>query len=458
MTEAPMVVQPPVVPWRTRLSKLWDAVKIPALAILSAFVLGAVIIMITSGGPLTVADAYWGMIRGALIKQRGFTETLVAATPYILLSLGVGLGFKTGLFNIGIEGQFFIGAISAAWIGAAFQNLPAIIHLPLTLLAGVIGGAIWAAIPGYLKARTGAHEVISTMMMNYIAFRLQEYIVTYQLKDPGAGLVQTRPVASAAEVWTMYGVPARLQDPLNALMAALVLGGVFVIIGRWLVGLPSWQKRLQTIQQRRLVMWGIGLVATVVFFFGLPALTRLWWPFTDPYDRLHTGLFIALFAAVAIWWLLQKTTLGFELRSVGANINAARYAGMSITRNTMIAMALSGALGGLAGSIEVLGVSTCRCVQVAFVSGYGWDSIGISLLAKNSPFGIIAASLLWAAMRNGADLMELSSGVSKYIISLIQGLVLLFIAAPAIVRWVFRIKAGAKPEEQAPLTRGWGGG
>ena len=457
MSEAPVVMPNPPITWRTRFIKLLEAFRIPALAILAAFVVGAIIIWITDGSLLTVGEAYWGMIRGAFIKQRGLSETLVAATPYILLSLGVGLGFKTGLFNIGIEGQFYIGAITAAFVGQAFHNLPAIIHLPLTLLSGMVGGAIWAAIPGYLKARTGAHEVISTMMMNYIAFRLQEYIVTYKLKDPGAGLVQTPPVSEQAEVWLLSEIPERLKDPLNALMAALVIGFIFLLIGRWVVGLPSLQKRFTTTLQRRLVMWGIGVVAAVITFIGLPPLTRLWWPFTDAYDRLHSGLFIALFAAVFVWWLLSKTTIGFELRSVGANINAAKYSGMSITRNIMIAMALSGALGGLAGTIEVLGVSTCRCVQVAFVSGYGWDSIGISLLAKNSPFGIIAASFLWAAMRNGADLMELSSGVSKYIISLIQGLVLLFIAAPAIVRWVFRIKGG-KVEEQGPLTRGWGGG
>ena len=295
------------------------------------------------------------------------------------------------------------------------------------------------------------------MMMNYIAFRLQEYIVTFRLKDPGAGLVQTPPVSHAAEIWTLAAIPERLKDPLNALLAALVIGLIFLLIGRWVVGLPRMQKRLQTKTQRRLVMWGIALIATLVTFVALPPLTRLWWPFQDPYDRLHSGLFIALGAAVGMWWLLSKTTIGFELRTVGANPNAARYSGMSITRNIMIAMVISGGLAGLAGSIEVLGVSTCRCVQVAFVSGYGWDSIAIALLAKNNPFGIIAASFMWGAMRNGADLMELSSGVSKYIISLIQGLVLLFIAAPGIIRWMFRIK-GERKAEEAPLTRGWGGG
>src|SRR6185295_12248848 len=152
----------------------------------------------------------------------------------------------------------------------------------------------------------------------------------------------------------------------------------------------------------------------------------LWWPFTDQYDRLHTGLFLAIFAAVNVWWLLWKTTIGFELRTVGANPNAARYAGVNITRSIVLSMAISGGLAGLAGAVEVLGVSICRCLPLFFSSGYGWDSIGIALLAKNSPLGILAASLLFGAMRNGADLMELNSGVSKYITSLIQALVLLF--------------------------------
>ena len=169
-----------------------------------------------------------------------------------------------------------------------------------------------------------------------------------------------------------------------------------------------------------------------------------------------SGLLLAVLAAVAVWWLLWKTTIGFELRTVGANPNAAKYAGMSITRNIVLAMALSGALAGLAGTVEVLGVSICRCLPLFFSSGYGFDSIAIALLGRNNPFGILASSFLFGAMRNGADLMELNSGVSKYIISVIQALVLLFVAAPAVVRWLYRIKGG-KREEEAPLTRGWGG-
>jgi simple sugar transport system permease protein len=171
---------------------------------------------------------------------------------------------------------------------------------------------------------------------------------------------------------------------------------------------------------------------------------------------MHTGFFLALGMTVVVWWLMQRTTIGFELRMVGANPNAARYAGVNITRNIMIAMCTSGALAGLAGTFEVLGVSTCRCLPLFFSSGYGWDSIGIALLARNDPFGIILSSFLWGAMRNGADLMELTSGVSKYIISLLQGLVLLFVAAPTVTRWIYRMKAD-KGTKETPLTRGWGG-
>jgi simple sugar transport system permease protein len=447
--------------WREALLRMLDGVSMPALAIFTAFLLGAILIVLTSSGSIgerfiTLGEAYWGLIRGAFVKTRGLSETLVATVPYILLSLAVAVGFKTGLFNIGVEGQFTIGAICAAWAGEALHGLPSIIHLPLALLAGAAGGAIWAAIPAYLKAKTGAHEVISTMMMNYVAFRLVEYLITFPLKDPLATTMQTQRVAKAAELWTLAAVPERLQDPSNALLLAVVIWGLVSITVRTFIGREAPTRRIKAAWQRRAVYVGSGFAAGVLSFFLLPPLTKLWWPFTDQFDRMHTGLFLALGAAVVVWWLMDKTTLGFELRTVGANPNAARYAGVSITRNIMTAMIISGALAGLAGTVEVLGVSICRCLPLFFSSGYGWDSIGIALLAKNNPFGIIAASFLFGAMRNGADLMELSSGVSKYIISLIQGLVLLFVAAPAVVRWLYRIKA-ARKDDEAPLTRGWGG-
>jgi len=443
-------------PERNMLLRILDLLSMPALAILTAFVLGAILILFTSGSFTTLAEAYWGLVRGAFFKVRGFSESIVATIPYILLSLAVSVGFKTGLFNIGVEGQYTIGAICAAWAGAALSGLPTIVHLPLALVAGALGGALWAAIPAYLKVRTGAHEVISTMMMNYVAFRLVEYLISGPMKDPLASTLQTRRISSAAELWTLAAVPERLQNPWNALAVGLLVWLVMAVILRAVIRRKPATGRIQTAWQRRAVYLGGGLAAGVITFLLLPPLTKLWWPFTDQYDRMHVGLFLALGAAVLVWWLMDKTTLGFEMRTVGANPTAARYAGMSISRNVMQAMIISGALAGLAGTVEVLGVSICRCLPMFFSSGYGWDSIGISLLAKNNPFGILAASFLFGAMRNGADLMELSSGVSKYIISLLQALVLLFVAAPGVVRWIYRIKTTRK-EDVAPLTRGWGG-
>ncbi len=459
------------------LQRILDLLSMPALALVTAFVLGAVVIFLTSGRLETVGEAYWGLLRGAFLKERGFSESLVAAIPYVFLSLGLALGFKTGLFNIGVEGQFYMGAIAAAWAGQAVQGVPAIIHLPLTLLAGALGGAIWAGIPGYLKAKTGAHEVISTMMMNYVAFRLTEFLISGPLRAPSGSTIQTPRISPGAELWSLWDIPARLADPLNALAVGLGLGFLAWLIARAVSrrgqgsgvrGQESGasgqsatsEKAGRAVRNSQFAIRNspllIGIAVTIIAFLALPPLTRLWWPFTDQYDRLHLGLVLAVLAAVAVWWLLWKTTIGFELRTVGANPNAARYAGMSITRNVVLGMALSGALAGLAGTVEVVGVSICRCLPLFFSSGYGFDSIAIALLGRNNPFGILASSFLFGAMRNGADLMELSSGVSKYIISLIQALVLLFVAAPAVVRWLYRIKGAARADD-APLTRGWGG-
>lgn len=437
-----------------------SSVYMPFLAIVTAFVLGGAVIWVTSGSLDTVFLAYEGLLRGALFKERGLSESLVATIPYIMLSLGIAVGFKAGLFNIGVEGQFYIGAISAAWMGASLQGAPAIVHLPLTVLAGAAGGAAWAAIPAFLKARTGAHEVITTIMMNYIAFRLTEFLISGPLRDPNAAAVQTPRIAPSAELWSLHAVPDRLQDPLNALLTALIFAGVAFVIARW--ALPRLARRRPDAgRAARLtsppVQAGVAVVAGILAFVLFPVLTRLWWPFTDQYDRLHTGLFVAVAAAAAVWWLLWKTTIGFELRTVGANPSAARYAGVSIARNIMLGMSISGALAGMAGMMEVLGVSICRCLPLFFSSGYGFDAIAISLLARNDPLGILLSSFLFGAMRNGADLMELNSGVSKYIISLLQALLLLFVAAPPIVRWLYRLRAPGGREESATVTRGWGG-
>jgi general nucleoside transport system permease protein len=449
------------------------AFRIPVLAVVNALALGALTIWLTSGSLDTVAKAFQGLIDGSLLSERGLSETFVATIPYVFASLAVALAFQAGLFNIGVEGQFTIGALSAVFVGTLSHDWPALIHLPLTLLGAMAGAGAWAGIAGVLKARFGAHEVINTIMMNYIAFRIGEYLITdkSRMRDPASSAVQTSSISQQAELWRLWDVPNRLHDPLNALLLGIVLAGVGFVIARWLVRgfgprtLPRARlevvSRLVTFAKRdaRSARWmviGGALAGFVVGAVVMPLTISAWWPFVNDKDRLHIGVFIAPAAAVLIWWLIYKTTIGFELRTVGRNSNAAIYAGINRGRNIVLAMVLSGALAGLAGATEVMGVSTCRCLPLFFSSGYGFDSIAIALVAATHPLGILPVALLFGALRNGADLMELRSGVSKYIISLIQAFVLLFVAAPIITRAIYRIKAPRGQDEGVPMTRGWG--
>jgi simple sugar transport system permease protein len=315
------------------------------------------------GDPAKISAAFatgdWLQINRALSP---FFESLVQATPYIFAGLAVAFGFRVGLFNIGAEGQIFVGALAAVWAGVFIKGLPAIIHAPLAFLIGGLGGALWGFVPGWLKAKTGAHEVIITIMMNYIAFRLSEYLLTGYLRDPN----KTTPISAPIET-------------------------------------TAWIPRF----------------------------------FPDP-NRFHLGFFIALGIAYLIYLLLFKTTWGFELRTVGANPSAAHYAGMNIVRSMVITMSLSGMLAGFAGANEVLGVN--RNLGVAFSSGYGFDSIALALLGNSHPLGVVLAALLFGFLRNGAIQMQLTAGIPIDIISIIQAMILAFIAAPAIIRTLYRLK------------------
>jgi simple sugar transport system permease protein len=346
---------------------------IPLLSIATSLIIGAVIIYASGAN---VLRAYGGLWQGAFGRPRAIAETFVIATPYILTGLAVAFGFKCGLFNIGVEGQLYAGAISAAFIGYAVRGLPHVIHLPLAMLVGVAGGAIWGAIPGYLKAKTGGHEVINTIMMNHIMLRLTDYLVKNPMLDREASIPRTPFIQETAKLPTLF-----------------------------------------------------------------------------PAFRLHWGFILALAAVFLIYFILQKTTVGFEIRTVGHNQKAARYAGMNVTKNFILAMAVSGGLAGLAGANEVLGLN--HNLPAAFISGYGFDAIAIALLAKSNPFGIIPSAILWAALRNGAGLMQIRAGISIDLINIVQACVIMFIAAPRIVRWLYRIKEG-KSEAGMMLTKGWG--
>jgi simple sugar transport system permease protein len=359
----------PGIDWR----RVFTDVLVPLLAILTALVIGAVIIFATGA---SVVAAYSGLFAGALGSPQALANTLVEATPYILAGLSVALGFKCGLFNIGAEGQIIMGSLAAAVAGYAITGLPLLVHLPLALLAGALGGALWGAIPGFLRARTGAHEVITTIMLNYIAIRLADYLIKNPFRDPTSSAPRTPFVAEAARLPYLFG---------------------------------------------------------------------------EEY-RLHAGFVIALAAAVFIWWLLNRTTIGFEIQTVGANPDAAQYAGMSVSRTFIFTFALCGALAGLAGASTVLGLE--HNYKAAFTGGYGFDSIAIALLAGSNPIGIIPAAIFWGALRNGAGLMQLQSGISINLINIIQALVIVFIAAPQIVRWLFGIRSG--DSKQVVFTRGWG--
>lgn len=363
----------------------------------------AVVLLVRAAGFAAVLDGAWGAVRtayGAMIDgslgslstiisalQSGdraairqafypVLESLVSATPYIFAGLAVAVGFRCGLFNIGVEGQLFVGAIFSVWVGYTLKGLPTIIHVPLALAAGALGGALWALPAAILKAKVGAHEVINTIMLNYIAFRLSDWLLNGPMMRPGTA------------------------NPVS----------------------PN-----------------IELSAHLYRFFSDPI-------------RFHLGFFIALGVAVFVWWFLFRTTLGFELRTVGTNPNAARYAGMSITRNYLIAFGLSGALAGLAGANEVLGVN--HNLASAFSSGYGFDSIALALLGKSHPLGVVLAALLFGTLRSGGTRMQNIAQIPVDIIGIVQALVIAFIAAPAIIRSIYRIRARSASE--AVFTRGWG--
>ncbi len=397
--------------WRPALRKL----VIPLLAVVTGLIAGAILIIITSeqvyvafgesfGAGIAaswniVITAYGSLFAGALGNPRvivsalqsgdqtailrafnPFLESLVASTPYIFAGLAVALGFRAGLFNIGVEGQLFIGATTATFVGYSITGLPAIIHLPLTLLAGFAGGAAWGFIPGWLKAKTGGHEVINTIMLNWIAFRLTDWLLSGPMQRPNAA-----------------------GSPISPFIQ------------------PS---------------------AELPHFFPSPV-------------RFHLGFFIALGFAWLVWWFLFKTTWGYNLRTVGANPYAARYAGMNIVNSTVVAMTLSGGLAGLAGANQVLAIS--RNLAMGLSSGYGFDSIALALLGGSHPVGVVLASLLFGTLRNGATQMMVATRIPIDIISILQAFILMFVAAPAIIRSLYRLRQPS--EEEGPVvTSTWGGG
>jgi len=342
---------------------LREVVLIPLAAVFLALVIGALIMMATSVAPGTILKSFVAMADGSLGSMNAISETLTASIPLVMAGLGIGLAFRAGLFNIGAEGQMVVGGLATAIVAFSFTGMPMILHLPLALLIGLSVGAVYAAIAGVLRATTGAHEVISTIMLNLISFRLLDYL----LRQP-------------------YIQKEGRSDPISK---------------------------------------------AVLDSAELPRLLS----FIDPNLRLHLGLFIMLAAVAIVWWLLFRSKLGFAFRISGENPGAARYAGIRAGMTVVLAMAIAGALAGLAGATQVSGV--LGRATPGFTAGIGFDAIAVALLGRSHPVGILLAGLLFGALEAGGRQMQVDAGVSIDMISIIQALIIIFVAAPLLIKRIF---------------------
>lgn len=336
------------------------------LAVVIAFAIGAILIWISGA---SIGEAYYAMFRGAIFDPEAnsfqrqikpLTDSFFYAIPLIIGGLGLAVGFRAGLFNIGGAGQLTMGALAAVWVGFSYE-LPPVIHTIVAVLAAMLAGSLYAGIAGFLKARTGANEVIVTIMLNSIAALLLGYLLTKEAwQIPGSNQPQTPNVMETAEYTSL-----------------------------------------------------------------LPA------PF-----KIHAGLLVAILAVFVYWWILERSTFGYELRAVGANAHAAKTAGMSVGKVTTMTMMLSGAFLGLAGANEALG--TIGYVGKGVAGTTGFDAITVALLGRSRPLGTFFAGLLFGAFKAGGYIMQ-TRGVPIDMILILQSIIVLLIAAPPLVRWIFRL-------------------
>ncbi|MFS2241845.1 MULTISPECIES: ABC transporter permease [unclassified Microbacterium] len=387
--------------WRAALMQIATGSALTTVfAVVAAVIVGSLMIALTDpdvqaaagyffaapGDTLTaigqaVGGAYSALFRGSIynfnadsfaIGIRPLTETLKFATPLIAAGLGVGLAFRAGLFNIGGQGQMLMAAAAAGYVATAW-DLPFPLHLIVALVAGIVAGALWAGIAGILKARTGAHEVITTIMLNNIAVYLLAWMLATQgvLQAPGSSNPKTAPMAETA-------------------VMPLLLG---------------------------------------------------------PTYKLHIGFLLALAAVAVTWWLLERSGLGFRFRAVGENPDAARTAGISVGRTYLSVMLIAGALVGLAGVSQVLGTEP-KGFSGGIDAGIGFDAITVALLGRSRPLGILFAGLLFGAFKTGGFTMQASQGVPIEIVLVVQSLIVLFIAAPPLVRAMFGLPQPGRPSRR----------
>lgn len=343
--------------------KLLRELLFPLIAVIAAFVIGGILILIIGDNPI---EAYRLLLGSALSWPDGIGYTLFYATPLIFTGLAVLVAFRCGLLNIGAEGQLYVAAFATAWVGITFANVSAWILLPLCFVAAILAGGVWGAIPGVLKARFGSHEVINTIMLNFVAVALVSYFTQYHYKIPGDPIMETVPIGAGAHI-------ARL--------------------GKFIPGLPE----------------------------RIP---------------LNLAFILALVCCVLVYLFLWRTKWGFELRSTGANPSAAEYGGISIRKQIIIAMTISGALAGLVGINEVLGYR--YRYYDGFSANYGFTGIAVALLGRNHPVGVLLAALLFGMLiRGGIFVDAFTNNVTKDLVDVLQGIVILFVAAEALLRGPF---------------------
>ncbi|HLR83586.1 MAG TPA: ABC transporter permease [Nocardioidaceae bacterium] len=376
---------------QTSLVQRWmPSVKLTILSIVLALIVGAVLIVISndkvvssleyffsypwdafSAAGEAIAESYWALLDGAFGSGGAIGSTLERAAPLACAGLGVTLAFRVGLFNIGAQGQIIAGSICAGYVGFTW-DLPPVIHLLAALIAALIGGAIWGGVVGVLKSQSGAHEVIVTIMLNYVALAILRWLLTLDaFQMPGSNNPKSPGVDDSAAFPDILGV--------------------------------------------------------------------------------HSGVLIAVLAAVGVWWLLDRSTIGFEMRAVGANPAASRTAGMSVARAYILAMVIAGLLAGLAGAQQVQGHGDSLTDGIA--GSLGFDAITVSLLGRATPSGTVLAAILFGALTTGGRQMQASTGTPLDLTTVLQAMIVLFVAAPALVRAVFRIRS--TDGGGAVLAKGW---
>jgi simple sugar transport system permease protein len=332
----------------------------PFISIVVAVFVSSIFIAASGGNPVA---AFSALIEGSFGSPRAFGETLLRTTPLIFTGLALTYGFRSGVFNIGAEGQLYLGGLAAAWLGLLFGGISGFIAIPIIIIGAALAGAAWAFIPALMKVRIGANEVITTMMFTYIGRYVVSWLVTGPLADKG-------------------GIPQTAALPANA------------VIQRINMALPFFKT-----------------------------------------GRAHWGILLALFFAVAVWFIFKYTTMGFEARAVGFNPFASEAGGISISSTVIKSLCISGALAGIAGAVEVMAVYGRLFDN--FSNNLGFTGIAVALLAKNNPLAVIAAALLFGALDAGAGTMQLSAGVSPKLISIIQAVIIFVIGAESIVTWAF---------------------